>query len=293
MAYHVTPSDARDRARVSTYVIKRVGAGIPGLPAHPKKTDKINLELVARESGVDYAVVRKMKPHLLSLVVKHGLQDPVAANRAAAADIIRSYYGDRPVPMRKTNFHKAQLALDTGVSVPLLDSGECRAAIREAIQKSGSFRVTNDLAAEIAALAAYRGRLLAEGRKVPWQSGYDRPDIAKIMMETGLFRHRLEGELADALHQLIDEVGHEPTLDFAAETALLTAYVDRMIRENVAPPSLGAKGVNYAQISRDVGITAHRLHTYATMRAQIDRWSNAFAKIPANPAPDFNAQQKG
>jgi hypothetical protein len=277
---------------VSMYVLTRVAKGLAGVPAHPKNPDQINMESIARAVGVAPWVVNEIRTHVEALAKTYGLEDPVAAARLQAIAAIAETYAGRPLPGRKSGPHLRSIAAEAKVTMWIVESAACRAAIAALAKTNGLTPFVKTVEAETAAINAYRERLVASGALLPWNYGIDRIDTPAVAAATGIAQFRLKAPtLAPAIERLIAEVGHGSGATFNEEVAGLNALVDRAIADR-RPLPRGPRGIAFLQISREVGgVPVHRLRLMPAMRASIARWEAASRSFTTTTAPERAAAE--
>ncbi len=276
---------------VSLHVLARVAQGLAGVPANPKHPSQIGMEAIARAVGVAPWAVSEIRSHVEALAQTYGLEDPVAAARQEAIAAIAKTYAGRPLPMWKNRPHLRKIAAEAKLTIWIVNSPACRAAIADLAQTNGLAPAVQDVEAEIAALDAYRDRLVAGGEPLPWHFGGDRIDTPAIAEATGIAQARLHTlALAPALARLIAEVGHGAGATFADEAARLSAFVDRAIAER-RPLPRGPKGVAWQQIARAIGAPVHRVRLTPAMQASIARWDAASRAFSTTIAPTRTAAE--
>lgn len=270
-------SSSRDvlKAKVSAYVVSRVAAGLPGVPANPKNGGQIGMSQIGREIGVSIWDLYKILDHICALKSRHGIEDPVAGRRNNAIQALRATYASRPIPGSANGFSYQLIEVETGVPVQILRSKVCATVLAELANKNGRAQKIYEVEKEIRALAEYGDRLLLIGAALPWSHVNDAPAYSAIARGTGIPAFRLNnGALSHAMQDLIAKVPHVPGDPVEIQIERLGRFIDAAIAEG-QPLPIGPKGLRYRMISLQTGIAAHLLAANRHMAAQINRWRDA------------------
>ena len=248
-----------------------------GLPAHPKAPRILCISKLADETGISPDILRKpvVQAHLERLVACHGLRDPVRERRLLAAEKIRTKFANRPLLRRGHHVHLERVAHEAGVQLQDLSTPECRRVIDDLVAKNGTTRQGLDIDAERAALQAYQASLQATGNRVPVNTANGKADIRKIATAIDVPRGRFGYDpLRSGLVSMIADLGLETVKTLADEVADLTIYVEAKIALATRVPCSRTGGIAHVVISRDLGISPHRLRTHAPMRTLLHRWQS-------------------
>lgn len=259
---------------ISAFALGRVASGLPGLPGHPKQPGQIALSAVAAALGLkhyDFAHP-KLVAYLKKVAETHGVETPQQATLAKALTAIEAAYANKAVPYRGKKLHLSAIRLATGVAQPVLKAPDAQALLKTLADRNGTVRPDVDYDAESSALAAYGARLRAAGLRLPAKPGGEGPGIAQIARAIGLSPARFgRPHLAEGLERLVQELGIEPNVTIAADTARFAAFVDDMIAARTSVPC-GRKGIAYQAIGQLAGITPHRIACNRSMQTELQRW---------------------
>jgi hypothetical protein len=191
------------KVTVSVYALRRVAKGLAGLPTHAGRGGKIGLAVIAREIGAQsVSTLLPIRQHLDALARVYRVEDPGAAVRARAVDVLQKHYGAQPLPGRRDRPHLSRIASETGIHRYQLNSTEFRAAIAALVAANGLAQFVPDAKSEMAALQAFDRRLRCAGAELPRRKN-GQIALAAISKATGVPTPRLkQGAVAAELARL-------------------------------------------------------------------------------------------
>lgn len=262
---------------ISSYVVNRVGQGLPGLPGHPKTAEQIAVGEIADATGIARADFNRpeIRNHLASLIARYGKAAPSHAQDSRAIVTISTLYQTRPLPRAGIGINVEAIAEETGVKVYRLRSDAVERCLLLLAGSNGLVAVGREPTPNSMLLDAWAQTLRDQHRQVPVSQDGLNPYYAKIAKEAGLPPNQIaKKDLKEQVLRIAAELGLEPADSMDAQLERLRRLVDNSISAGLPMP-MAPKGPAYKKLSEMLSIPKHRLELVARFKDECARWRAA------------------